>query len=91
MDNKLEQFIYAAIGSALSTKDKIEQNDGELKAYQQQAEQAGKAWFDSMIERVSNEKQRAKDGIKTLLKEVIGELGLATKEDLQQLKKDMES
>lgn len=42
MDNKLEQIIYAAIGSALSAKEKMEQNGDEFKEYQQQAQKAGK-------------------------------------------------
>lgn len=91
MENKLEQLFYAAIGSALCAKEKIEDSNGELKAYQQQAEEVGRKWLDGMSERGSGEKERIKGEIKSLLKEVIDELGLATKEDLQQLKKELES
>lgn len=91
MDNKLEQLLYAAIGSFISLRDKIDLSSEELKARQQQAEQAGKQWLDNLSERGDEEKQRVKNSLKTLLKEVIDELGLATKEDLQRLRKDLES
>lgn len=91
MENKLEQFLFAAIGSVITAKEKVEHNGENLKEFQQQAQQSGKEWFDEMTSKGDEEKQRVKTEIKSTLKEAIDELGLATKDDLQQLKKDLES
>lgn len=89
MENKLEQLFYFAVGSALAAKDKMEQNSSDFKSYQEKAEQTARSFFDDCAQRGEEEKQSVKTQIKELLEEVIDELGLATKEDLAELKKEL--
>jgi len=90
MDKKLEQLFYAVLGGALAVKDKIESNSEELKAWQEKSEENARAFFDEMAERGEQEKDQLKGMFKDILKEVVEELDLATKADLEKLKKEME-
>lgn len=91
MDNKLEQLFYVALGGALAAKEQIEKNSEELRDWQGKAETSGRTFLDELAEKGAEEKDSLRQTLKGLLKEVIDELGLATKEDLDQLKKDLEN
>ena len=90
MDKKLEQLFYAVLGGALSVKEKLEASGEEMKNWQQQSEEHARAYFDELARRGEEEKDAFKGMLKDLLKETVAELNLATKEDLEQLKKDLE-
>jgi polyhydroxyalkanoate synthesis regulator phasin len=89
MESKLEQFFYFALGSALAAKEKFEKGSEEAKAWQEKAEQNARTFFDDLAHRGEQEKGAFKEMLKDLLKEVVSELDLATKADLEQLKKDL--
>lgn len=89
MDTKLEQLFYFALGSALAVKDKMEKNSEELKAWQEKAEENAKEFFDDLAQRGEKEKDTFKEMMTDILKEVVADLDLATKADLEQLKKDL--
>ena len=91
MDKKLEQFFYAALGGALAVKEKIEANSEEIKARQEKNEENARAFFDEMAQRGEQEKEQLREMFKDLLKEVVAELNLATKDDLEKLKQERES
>ncbi len=91
MDKKLEQLFFATLGGALAVKEKIEANSEELKAWQEKSEENARACFDEMAERGEKEKDHFRNMFKDILKEVIDELGLATKADLDKLKKELET
>ena len=90
MDKKLEHLFYAVLGGALVMKEKIEASNEELKAFQEKSEQAARTLIDELVERGETEKQQLKAMLKETLKEVFSELDLATKQDLNRLKKEME-
>ncbi len=90
MDKKLEQLFYCAFGSALAIKDKLENRNGEVKAWQEKAEQNGREVFDELVQRGEKEKGAFKEMLKENLKEIIAELDLATKDDLEKLKKELD-
>ena len=90
MDKKLEQLFYAVIGGALAVKEKIETNNDELKACQEKSEEKARAFIDEMAQRGEDEKDQLKERFKDVLKEVIAELNLATKDDLEKLKQELE-
>jgi polyhydroxyalkanoate synthesis regulator phasin len=73
----LKELIFTGLGGALVLKEKIED---ELKKLEEKGklEQKGKE---------SDEKFKAE--LKSTMKEIIDELGLATKEDLEKLKEDL--
>ncbi len=90
MDRKLEQLFYAVLGGALSVKEKLEANSEEFKAWQEKSETHARDYFDELAQRGEEEKDEVKKMVKGMLKEIIAELNLATKDDLNQLKKDLE-
>lgn len=89
MDQKLEQLFYFALGSALSVKEKLEKSGEDAKEWQDKAEQKARTFFDDLAQRGEQEKDAFREMIKGVLKEVVEELNLATKEDLEQLRKDL--
>ena len=91
MDKKLEQLFYAVLGGALAVKEKMETSTEEIKAWQEKSEENARTFFDDMAERGEQEKEQFKGMFKDILKEVVEELDLATKADLEKLKKELET
>lgn len=90
MDKKLEQLFYIAIGGALSMKEKLEKNSEEISKWQHEAEDNARKFLDELAQRGEQEKDQFRQMLKDQIKEVIRELDLVTKEDLAQLKKDLD-
>ena len=91
MDKKLEHLFYAALGGALVMKEKLEAGNEELKAFQEKSEAHARTFFDELAQRGEKEKAQFKAMLKETLKEVVTELDLATKQDLEKLKKELEN
>jgi polyhydroxyalkanoate synthesis regulator phasin len=91
MDKKLEQLFFAVLGGALAVKEKIEAGNEELKAWQEKSEQNARTFFDELAQRGEKEKDQFKQMFKEILAEAVSELDLATKQDLEKLKKELEN
>lgn len=91
MDKKLEQLFYIALGGALSVKDTLEKNSEEVSKWQSEAEANARAFLDELSQRGTQEKDHVKELLREQIKEVINELGLVTKADLEELKKDLKN
>ncbi|MBW6509065.1 MAG: hypothetical protein K0A94_05900 [Desulfuromonadales bacterium] len=91
MDNKLEQLFYLALGGALSVKDKLEKNSEEVSRWQGEAEANARAFLDELSQRGAEEKDHVKNLLREQIKELISELGLVTRADLEELKKDLKT
>jgi polyhydroxyalkanoate synthesis regulator phasin len=89
MEKKLEQLFYAALGGALAVKEKLETNSDELKSWQAKSEEHARSFFDEMVKRGEKEKDQFKGMLKDIVKEVVAEMNLATKDDLKKLKKEL--
>ena len=89
MDKKLEQLVYAALGGALAVKEKIETNNDEIKACQEKSEEKARIFLDEMAQRGEEEKDQFRERLKDILKEVVSELNLATRDDLEKLKQEL--
>lgn len=89
MENKLEQLLFTVLGAALVVKDKLETGNEEMKAWQEKSEAQARELLSGMAERGEGEKEKLKSMLKQMFKEVIEELNLATKEDLEQLKHEL--
>ena len=89
MDKKLEQLFYAVLGGALAVKEKLDNSNEEIKAWQEKSEENAREFFDEMAQRGEKEKDQFKAMFKDVLKEIVEELNLATKEDLENLKKEL--
>jgi polyhydroxyalkanoate synthesis regulator phasin len=90
MDKKLEQLFYAVLGGALTVKERIEASNEELKAWQEKSEANARTLFDDLAQRGEKEKVHLKEMFKEILKQVVDELDLATKQDLEKLKRKLE-
>ena len=89
MDTKLEQLFYVALGSALAVKEKLEKNSEEMKDWQKKAEENAKGLFDDLAQRGEKEKESFKEMMTDILKDVVADLDLATKADLEKFKKEL--
>ncbi len=90
MDKKLEQFFYAALGGALAMKEKLETNSDEIKVCIEKNEENARKFFDDMAKRGEKEKDQFKIMLKDMLKEIVDELNLVTRDDLEKLKKELD-
>lgn len=89
MDKKVEQLFYAAMGGALAVKEKIETAGEELHSRHEKNAENARTFIDEMAQRGEQEKQQLRDMLKDNLKEIIDELDLATKDDLERLKQQL--
>jgi len=81
----LKDLLHVGIGSVMVVKEKIEE---ELKVLQEKGKISttdAKSFIESISKKGEEEDARVKAKIKEMLKEVIDELGLATKKDLEEL------
>ncbi|MDT8419523.1 MAG: hypothetical protein RQ754_03765 [Desulfuromonadales bacterium] len=89
MDKKLEQLFYAVLGGALAVKEKLETSSEEIKAWQEKSEENARTFFDEMAQRGEKEKEQFKNMFRDILKEIVDDLDLATREDLEKLKREL--
>ncbi|MFO7577135.1 MAG: hypothetical protein R6W66_05355 [Pelovirga sp.] len=91
MDKKLEQLFYVALGGALTMKDRLERNSDEVRKWQEDAENNARVFLEDLARRGEAEKDSCRQLLTSLVKEVIRDLDLVTREDLEQLKKDLDN
>lgn len=85
----LKELLTTGFGAAAILKDKIEEEMKTLEQNGKIKKEDAKSFLESLENRGKKEEQKTKDEIKKLLKEIIDELGLATKQDLEKLKEDL--
>lgn len=85
----LKELLTTGFGAAAILKDKIEEEMKTLEQNGKIKKEDAKSFLESLENRGKEEEQKTKDEIKKLLKEIIDELGLATKQDLEKLKEDL--
>ena len=82
-------MIYTGLGVANILKEKVEteikklENDGKIKR------DDAKSFLESLEQKGKEEDEKIKSHIKSSLKDIIDELGLATKEDIERLKEEL--
>jgi polyhydroxyalkanoate synthesis regulator phasin len=89
MKEKLEQLFYFGLGTALMAKEKIDQAGESAKGMKAENEQKAREFFDQAVAKGSEERGQLKESVRELLKEVMDELGLATKADLDALREEL--
>jgi len=89
MKEKLEQLFYFGLGTALMAKEKIEQAGESAKELKEENERKAREFFDQAVAKGSEERGQLKDSVRDLLKEVMDELGLATKADIEALRNEL--
>ena len=82
----LKEFLHMSLGGMVVLKEKIEE---ELKVLEDKGKISttdAKSFIDSISQKGKDEDERIKAKMKEIIKEVIDELGIATKSDIEELK-----
>ena len=85
----LKEIIFTGLGGALLLIEKVEE---ELKTLEEKGKiktDDAKSFLESLEQKGKDEDERIKSKIKDIFKEVLDELGVATKADLEKLKEDL--
>ncbi|OGT99489.1 MAG: hypothetical protein A2079_06505 [Geobacteraceae bacterium GWC2_48_7] len=89
MTGKLEELLLFGIGSALLTKEKLEKAGQDVFDRREESMEKARDFLDQSIEKGSAEREQIRCMIKNVLRDAINELGLATKEDIAELKREI--
>ena len=89
MKEKLEQLLYFGLGSALMAKEKIEKAGESTRGLREESDRKAREFFEQAVAKGSEEREQLKGHLKELVKEVIDELGLATRGDLDGLREEL--
>lgn len=89
-DNPLEQLLYLALGGVMVARERMERDSAQFREFQQQAQDNARDLLHNLGARGEEEKDAARTALRDLLREVVDDLGLATKEDIEQLKRELE-
>lgn len=85
----LKELIYTGLGGAILLKEKVEkelevlQKEGKIKTDDM------KSFLESLESKGKDEEDAIKTKIKDIVKELIDELNIATKDDLEKLKEEI--
>ena len=85
----LRELIYAGIGAMSVLKEKVETEVKKLEEEGKLKTTDAKSFLESIEKKGKEEDDKLKEKLKSTLKEIIDELGLATKADLEKLKEDL--
>lgn len=85
----LKELIHTGIGAAALIKERVEEEVKKLEEKGKLNTEDAKSFLESIEKKGKEEDEKAKEKLKDMLKEVIDELGLATKDDLAKLKEDL--
>ena len=85
----LKELIFTGLGGALVLKDKIEDELKKLEEKGKLDTKDVKSFLESLEQKGKESDEKFKAELKSTLKEIIDELGLATKKDLEKLKEDL--
>lgn len=82
----LKELLYTGMGGALLIKERVEEELKKLEEKGKLSATDSKSFLEGLKTRGEDEEKRLKEELKTAIKEVIEELGLATKKDIEALK-----
>lgn len=85
----LKDMIHTGMGVGMLLKEKVEKEVKKLEEEGKIKTDDAKTFVESLLEKGKDEEQRVKDLLKDSIKEVISELGIATKDDIEKLKAEL--
>ena len=85
----LKELIFTGLGGALVLKEKIEDELKKLEEKGKLDTKDVKSFLESLEQKGKESDEKFKAELKSTIKEIIDELGLATKDDLQKLKEEL--
>lgn len=82
----LKELLYTGMGGALLLKEKVEEELKKLEEKGKISTTDTKSFLDSLKTKGADEEKRLKEELKSAIREVIEELGIATKQDIESLR-----
>ena len=82
----IKEILYTGLGGALLFKERVEEELEKLQEKGKLSKEDADNFIEKLKSRGEEEEERFKKHIKEALKEVIDEMGLATKADIEALK-----
>lgn len=82
----LKELLYTGMGGALLLKERVEEELKKLEERGKLSAMDSKSFLEGLKTRGEDEEKRVKEELKTAIKEVIEELGIATKKDIEALR-----
>ncbi|MCA1946387.1 MAG: hypothetical protein LDL30_14100 [Desulfovibrio sp.] len=86
-----KDLLYIGLGAAYMAKDKMEDLLNDLEERGKLSREEAAKFLDDAKERAAKERSDMESSVKTALREAVAELGLATKDDVEALKKLIEA
>ncbi|PHM17465.1 MAG: hypothetical protein CJD30_06085 [Sulfuricurvum sp. PD_MW2] len=83
----LKELLYTGVGGALLLKERVEEELKKLEEKGKLNSTDTKSFLESLKSKGEDEEKRLKEEIKSAIREVIEELGIATKQDIEELKR----
>lgn len=82
----IKELLYTGLGGALLLKERVEEEVEKLQEKGKLSKEDADKFIEKLKVRGEEEEEKLKAHIKEALKEVIDEMGLATKADIEALK-----
>ena len=82
----IREILYTGLGGALLLKERVEEEVEKLQEKGKLSKEDADTFIEKLKTRGEEEEEKLKAHIKEALKEVIDEMGLATKADIEALK-----
>ncbi|MGM0533625.1 MAG: hypothetical protein ACQERK_03910 [Campylobacterota bacterium] len=83
----LKNLMYTSMGAALLAKERVYRELEGCREKNRESKEKARRLYEQMEQKGKEHEAEFKDELKSMIKEVIDETGLATKKDLQDLKK----
>lgn len=83
----LKELLYTGVGGALLLKERVEEELKKLEEKGKLNSTDTKSFLESLKSKGEDEEKRLREEIKSAIREVIEELGIATKQDIEELKR----
>ena len=90
MKDLLKNIVYAGIGAAFLTRDKIEEIRGELVTKGKMTQEEGKQFVDELISKSESAKDQLELWLAREVEERVKQLNLATADDVADLRRKIE-
>jgi polyhydroxyalkanoate synthesis regulator phasin len=90
MKEMLKNVLYAGIGAAFLTKEKIEELKGDLIEKGKMSQEEGKQFVDDLLRRSEKAKDQLELWINKRVEDRVNQLNLATKDEIAELRRKIE-
>lgn len=85
----VEQAMFTSVGMALKTKDDVRKFAGDFVKKAELSENEGKKFIDGFLKRYDKSREKLEEKVEKAVKDVIGRSGLATKDELEEIKAEI--